>query len=345
MKAALEWLTHPFAVWQYLIERLVILPAAERLPLAAALFLADTCALLDLAIPSAATRTAWREVAAATGRTGLHASPAVFDRIAMPGRELVYLTRMRAGREHLDAWRITEQHRARVAPLIESGSSFVLAAAHFSSAAIDVAQAVLPSTAAFLVGEAPASAASPNERRRQLADRSRDSGRLGLLVPPHSPARLFIGVPDVWGPQADWGDPLERAAAVRAMVRRLREPGGIVLVRVDAHWRGEGGLERPFAAQPMRRFALGAASVARLAQCPVIPFVAIIERQRTVRVVWGEPIPPPPRDAAGEDASVLSQSLDHLERAIGRYPEHYQAAIGRGRRFDRASRTWREQKG
>src|SRR5262249_24560641 len=95
MRATLQWLTHPFTTWRYLVERLVVVPAAARLPLPAALFIADTFALLDLAVPSAATRRAWREIAAATGRTGLGASPIVFDRIAMPGRELVYLTRMR----------------------------------------------------------------------------------------------------------------------------------------------------------------------------------------------------------------------------------------------------------
>ena len=202
------------------------------------------------------------------------------------------------------------------------------------------AWSILPSTAAFLVGDAPGTAVTPAERRRQLADRSRDSGRLGLLGREHEAERLFIGVPDVWGPQPGWGHAMERTAAVRAMVKRLREPGGIVLILIDADWRGEGGTQRAFAGQGERTFALGAATVARLAQCPVIPFVAIIERQRTVRVVWGEPIAPPGRDDADADAGVIGEALGYLERAIGRFPEHYLASIGTERRFDRESRHW-----
>lgn len=336
-----EWISHPFESYRYLVERYVIVPSAKHLPFLVASSLADVAGLIDCVIPSGAWRTTAAEVRASGA--GGRWKPAVlfFERMTAPRRELVYLARMDAGRERLSEWRVVEHHRERVQALFDSGSSFVIADGHFASAAIAVAQKVLPVAAGFVAGDASIHANTPSELRRQLYDRSRDAGRLGLLSKVYPAHRLLIPVPDVWGPEPGWGHPRDRTGTVRSMLQRLKEPGGIVLVRIDAFWGAESGMERPFAGHAVRRFALGAATVARLAECPVVPFAAVIKGgRRCVQVHWGEPITPPPRREAQRDPATLDEAICFLEQAVGRYPGAYLADIGSARRWDKTARLW-----
>ena len=336
------WLEHPLDAFRYLTERYLIVPAAEHMPLRVAMFIADLAALADCLIPSGTWRTARAEVSAA--RPSLRrwrSARLLVERLAAPRRELVWLTRMRAGREHPAAWKVVEIHRERVRCLIENGAPFVIADGHFSSAAIALVQQVLPTPVAFVAGAAPTEANTPRELRRRLTDQSRDSGRIGFLAAAYPADRLFIGVPDTWGPEPGWGHPRDRTATVRAMLQRLKEPGGMVLVRIDAIWGDDSGFVRLFAGDPSRNFALGAATVARLAACPLVPFVAFLDgRRRTVTVHWGSPIPPAPRRDATGDAANLSRALDFLERAIGQRPAQYLADVGQERRWDSAAQSW-----
>jgi len=334
---------NPLQWVRYLLERWLVVPAARRLPVGVALCCADAVALLDLLLPVETRRAVLAEIAAATGRTGRAAQRLAWERLAAPRHELVYLTRMSAGRERLADWRVVQVNDAGVRALTDAGRSFVIAAGHFSSAALNVAQQVLPEPVAYVAGETATEVATPAELRRQLGDRSRDLGRLGLLTPHYPADTLWIRVPDHWGPDVHWDEASQRVATGRKMLGILRKPGGIVLVRIDAVWGAAFRYTRPFAGIQDRSFALGAARTARLAQCPLVPCVARIAaggRQRTVVIEWGDPIPPLARTDEAGDNRILSRALDHLEAAIGRHPTEYLAHIGWERQWQRQAGTW-----
>jgi hypothetical protein len=334
-------LSQPLQLVRYLVDRSIVLPAARRLPLRSALIVAQVVGFVDAALPSRATRSVSREMGAATGTTGLARFRKVAASLATQREELVYLTRMGEGREHLADWDVFESNREGVAQLIAEGRSFILAGAHFPHAAANVAQKVLPSPAAFVGGDGPASAGSAAERRRSHIVRARDRSRAGLFGALIPPEKLLISVPDVWRPGADWRASGERVKTVKRMLSQLANPGGLVLIRVDVHWEGPGAYCRPFAGTASRGFALGAASTARLAQCPVVPFTAVLgHKPRTVLLGWGDVIFPPPRHAQHLDTAVLDAVLNHLERGIGRYPTQYQAPVGLDRAWNRHSESW-----
>ncbi|MGE3913699.1 MAG: hypothetical protein AB7K36_30400, partial [Chloroflexota bacterium] len=245
------------------------------------------------------------------------------------------------GREPLEGWRIVETHGERVHAMMGAGTPFVMTTGHFPSSAIDIVQALLNRPAAFVAGEVSGSSRLPGERRRQLRDRLRDAGRNRLLRDRFSPADLWIRVPDLWGPNAHWNDAAARVSAAKQMLRVLRRPGGVVLVRIDAYWAGASGLDRPFAGMASRRFALGAVRAARLAQCPLVPFVAVYGRRpRTIVVEWGEPVPPPPRSDESAETGVLDCALSQLEAAVGRHSVQYLAQMGWERQWHPETQTW-----
>jgi lauroyl/myristoyl acyltransferase len=128
----------------------------------------------------------------------------------------------------------------------------------------------------------------------------------------------------------NWAEVGERRPEVQnAMLAKLAEPGGVGLVLCDAYWEKPNAYRRPFAGMLIRGFARGAARLARLAQCPIVPFVAVLGRNRySVRIEWGEPIEPVAQDVRGGDEAVLDVLLDWLERAVGRYPTQYLHPMG-----------------
>ncbi|MGH2633905.1 MAG: hypothetical protein ACRDG3_10890, partial [Tepidiformaceae bacterium] len=213
--------------------------------------------------------------------------------------------------------------------------------AHFPHAAGDAVQQLLPRRAAFVGGEGPAHPSMASEHRRAFLVRARDEARSALfgnaLVGEGGP----ITVPDVWSPGADWMSPAQRTGVVRQMLSALGEPGGMVLIRMDVGWSGPGARYRPFAGAARRGFAMGVATASRLAQCPVLPFVAVFgSKPRTALVEWGEIIPPPARDDRKADVALLDTVADYLEKAVARYATQYQGDIGVERAWDQRAGLW-----
>ncbi len=80
--------------------------------------------------------------------------------------------------------------------------------------------------------------------------------------------------------------------AARKLYCRLHERGNVVFIPVDKPWREHlcGAYVRPFAGKKKCVFSTGAAVLARLARCPIISCVPILERDGTIVLEWGEPI-------------------------------------------------------
>ncbi len=134
--------------------------------------------------------------------------------------------------------------------------------------------------------------------------------------------------------------------APNAMVRlakRLRRPGQFAVLSADVPWTNApraDRYERPFAGRARQSFALGAARLARLGQCPVVTCVPFLDRDGNLAIEWGPPIPPPARDDADGDARVIDAILGRLELAVGARPGQYVIAVGHGRTWSAAQGRW-----
>lgn len=308
---------------RYVEERWLIVPAARWMPVSVALNLAWLLASLELLLPSETSRESRAEIRS-MGITGRSAASLAQQRLAVGYYDLVWLTRMRYGRERSARWEILESGREHVDDLFRQGP-LVLATAHFSVAALTAIQSVLPRSFAYLASEDTTPPSGPRDRRAQLARVSRDLGRLGQLTPELPEEELFVKVPL---PESMWSHPEARTASVRELLRRLRR-GDVVLLRVDAYWGAEGGLARPFAGMKQRTFALGAARIARVAHSPVIPFAAYADgRKRVVRLEWFPPLMPRMRGTEDDDREVMNEVLTHLEGAVRHAPTAYLHPLG-----------------
>ena len=152
---------------------------------------------------------------------------------------------------------------------------------------------------------------------------------------------LKAKVPDVWARATDW-ETVKRFTSVQDQVlSELAKPGSASQILIDAYWEKPTAYRRPFAGIADRGFALGAARIARLAQAPIVPFVAVLgPRPRTVIYEWGDPILPRRADDSAGDRDVIDEALDFLERGVARYPTQYLHPIGSARRWDPAKGRW-----
>jgi len=115
----------------------------------------------------------------------------------------------------------------------------------------------------------------------------------------------------------------------------------MVHIRVDAYWEKPGAYRRAFAGIADRGVALGAARIGRLAQCPVVPFVAVLGRHpRTVTIDWGNPIGPRAIDDKASDVETIDEALNFLEAGVARYPDQYLHPSGGDRHWDAAAARW-----
>ncbi|MBF6601170.1 MAG: hypothetical protein IVW36_11735 [Dehalococcoidia bacterium] len=315
------------AEWcRYLFERGLLMPAADLLPRRSALALADLSGFVGALLPTSAARTAWAEVAAATGRHGLTALPSVAVRLAMPRRDLVGLRRLRKRREHPRGWTVRHLNDARLWATVEAQRPFVICNGHFPHAPAQALEVLVPGLAGYSMhAPVPARRLSPAALRERLQNR--------LL---YGISRQLIGLPsEVLLPYA--GD----TGALGRMVDRAREPGGVVRIYFDAVWERPNAYRRPFAGMSERGFAPGTARVARLAQCPIVLALPLFERDGSVRVEWGPWIEAPAPDDEAADIRITDELIDALERAVGRFPLQYQHPIGSERRWDAATQCWR----
>ena len=335
--SALEWA-------RFFAERFVLLPAATWLPAGAALAVADAVGAADAFLPSG-TRTVTRIELSAAGVPAAELGRMVRARLAMPRRDIVWRQRMTRGREHIGDWTVTEHNGDAVHDLVAAKVSFVVASGHFTSSAGDLRHKVLPLDGRSVSGAVPRWRISPFELRRRLDAQVDEGSRVGLMqlgAPGKRLADFRAEMPDAWERGVDWNElPVYRNVQDEVLAE-LKTPGAACQLLIDAWWDRPTAYRRPFAGMAERGFALGAARIARIAQCPIVPFVAVLgDRPRTVVFEWGDPIPPAaPRDK-DSDRKVIDTALAFLEQVIARYPDQYLHPIGSDRRYDHATKTFK----
>ncbi len=317
----------PIAGWlRYLLERVVVLPAADLLPRRWALRVADVVGFVDLLVPSTTAIIALGEARASTGLRGWRRVGAAGRRLGGSRRDLVMMRRLRRGVEHPREWNIIEVNGDQVHELIAERRSFVVATGHFHHAAeLAVGNGLYPWIANREVTSAmPPWRFSPRIMRERLQN------------------HLFFGIAGAieGGEDRQFFPPAGDPALVPAILEALALPDGCVRIFIDAIWTKAHAHRRPFAGMRERAFAFGAARIARLAQCPVILEVCIYQPDGSVRIEWGPCIEPPSIDDVAADVRVIDQLVDALEIAVGHYPEQYLHPIGRERRWNAAMNRW-----
>lgn len=329
---------------RFLADRFVLLPMATWLPLPVALRVADTLGAVDSLLPVETTRQARLEIEAALGLQGSALRREVRRKLANPRRDLVWCQRMRHGKEHIDNWRLIETNEGPVHDLVPSHQSFIVAGGHFMDAATKARHKVLPVHGRSLSGAVPRWQFSPLELRRRLAEQVSHGARerfLGLTTGGATMPEIKAKIPDYWERQTDWTAIKQPTNAQEMLLAELARPGSVCQILVDAYWEKPGAYHRPFAGIAERGFAVGAARIARLAQCPIVPYVIVLDEEpRTVRIDWGDPIPPPPIDDRDSDRRVTDLALDFVERGVARYPTQYLLPMGWARHFDPAAAAW-----
>ena len=234
--------------------------------------------------------------------------------------------RLRSGREHPRNWNIVQINGERVAAIMAARRPVVLVTAHFHHAAeLSVGNGLYPCIAGkSLNAPVPAWRFSPKVLRERLQN------------------HLVFGI----GPLLEGADdkqyfpPVGDPNLMPAILADLAKPDGCVRIYIDAIWDHVHAHRRPFAGMAERGFALGAARIARLAQCPVILEICVNQPDGSVLIEWGPYIDPPNVDDTATDAGVMDQLIDAIENAIGRYPEQYLHPIGDARRWNADTGRW-----
>jgi lauroyl/myristoyl acyltransferase len=313
------------AWFRYLYEWLLLLPAARMLPKRAAYAIADLAGLVDAVVPSEAARTA-RGEAQAFGKRGRAAFVFAVRRLAAPRRELVEIARLRHRRERPERLPIVEEGGKAVRDLHAAGKPVLVVCGHFRTAIDSPARVrLVPWTVAKGIrNPIPGRSMSPHALRERLQNKV----AYGLT-------RILLDQPDEW----DYAF-VGKENMQERLLRELSQPGGWGRIAIDAIWEKPGAYRRPFAGMAERGFALGAARIARLAQCCVVSFLVVEDPDGAIRVIWGKPLLPPPIDDKGGDIAFMDTLIDALERDVGRYPLQYLHPIGGDRRWDAASEQW-----
>lgn len=327
--------------FRFAVERFVIVPAARSMPLSVALAAANFAGRVDAALPTRSSREARRELAAAgVGQAAL--GSAVQDKLANPRRNLVWMARQAGFREPLSSWECTQINAGPMQELLAKGQPFILAGGHFMTAAGNARHLVIPANGASVNGATPRWSLWPFELRRRLETQLEWKSRPAALgIPRRSEAAeaLFVRLPDLWQPGLDWATVEPEPHVQERLLADLSRAGSVAHILIDAIWEKPGAYRRPFAGTAERGFALGAARIARLAQCPVVPFVALLgDEPRSVVLEWGDPIAPA-ADRDG-DRQVIDEALDFLERRIQRFPEQYLHPIGLDRVWNATNDAW-----
>ena len=307
--------------------QIVLAPAAYTLPRGWALRIANVLALLLVILPMSGMHV-YGQMRRVYGKSRLDSLHLTWGWLARPFRDFVVLKRLLYRRENPFNWRIIEKNADGINSLRESGASYIVATGHF------LREAVLSiSSPNVTYGHNVELSLTPPKRIRCLYD-LRMHIQFGTLLKAISSGCgrdsefVFVG-----------SNPLP----FRTLYNRLRKPGNVVFIDVDAPWRKSlaGSYKRPFAGHKSREFATGAAQLGRMARCPIISCVYSLESDGAIVLEWGSPIRIACNDA-DSDVDVMNELIDPLELAIGERPTQYVLRIGDGRRWNSRSRRWEE---
>jgi lauroyl/myristoyl acyltransferase len=305
------------------LSLLLLRAAAAYLPLNWAMALADAVGF-GLAVTPIGAR-ARQSMRAMFHSTGENAAKLAREYLTRPFRDYVIARQIVEGREKPAHWPV--ESRGEPAILKAPGQSLIIAAGHFSRQAMSgiYVPALIPKKLSTVVAALDAPSGLRGLRLRL---------QLGAMV---AGIRLVReGDVDV----VEIGKP----GVVTGLLRRLRTPGGVVIIASDASWPEDapGGIERAFAGYGSNTLALGTARLSRLAQCPIVTCVPFLDSDGHVVLEWGDVIPAPARDDEAADARITNAILDTIERAVGRRPGQYVLPIGQGRRWSAVAECWIE---
>jgi lauroyl/myristoyl acyltransferase len=306
----------------------VLRPAADLLPRKSALAVAGWCASAMLHVPSSG-RPALMTMKKAFLMEGAQGTRSAREYLAQPFYSVVISRRLLRGLESTDGWKIEESNNRDVIQLRDSRQSFIVATGHFVRHALCALYFpnTTPRPLLASVGPLPAFSLAPSviRVRLQFGQYLRD------LQHCRSDIEFVVAGAEGGG---------------RKLLGRLKGGGVNAIITADAFWNEHDGrgLTRPFAGHTSHTFATGAATLGRLAQCPVLTCAPYLKSDGTIVLEWGPTIQPPPR--ADKEADIRNTNLivEFLEGAVGRRPSQYTLFIGEERRWHAALQQWKDPK-
>lgn len=303
--------------------QLVLTPAAYLLPRSWALAVANVLSLLLVVLPSPGMVT-YARMRRAFGEGRLRSFQLAWGSVARPYKDFVTLKRVLYGREDVSGWKIIERNSDEVASLRDSGQSFIVATAHFARAALlaIACPSITPGNLITVGHPPPAKIRSPFHLRLRI--------QYGTMLKALS---------SVWRRPGEFAFTGSSQSAASLIYERLRKPGNIVSIHVDAPWPKcpKGSYSRPFAGLRDRTFSTGAAQLAALTRCPIVTCVYWQQDDETVIVEWGSPI-----RRIDDETDTIDDLLDKLEAAVGERPMQYMLDIGGERRWNEARKRWED---
>jgi lauroyl/myristoyl acyltransferase len=289
------------------------------------MWIADALALLLIISPQSGRRT-FNEMIIAFGKGRLDTAILTWKWLSRPFRDFVILKRIKYKREDLTQWKIIERNAEAIKVLRESGQSYIVATGHFSREAIG--GMLSPK---ITIGNPIQVAQNLPNPVRSLKD-----------------LRIWVQFSALLENKSCWGREAEiifvENSSFRRLVRRLKEPGNVVFIHIDAPWdtTQSDPYIRHFAGHKSRAFAMGAARLARLVQRPIVSCTYRIEDNRTMVLEYGTPILPAYEDGEHNDTRVMDKLLHEIETAIGKCPTQYVLSIGGERRWNAGNNRWEE---
>jgi lauroyl/myristoyl acyltransferase len=303
----------------------VLTPSAYLLPKRWALAVADALSVVMLGA-TAAGRDLYCETRDSFGTGRLESLRLTRRRLALPFRAFVVLKRVLNRRDTPDSWRIVEKNADAVRTLAASGQSYIIATAHFTREAVLglLSPAITPGYFVHVAAPPPPRVQSLHDLRMRI--------QYGTLLKAFSAAWKRTVELAYIGP--------DNPVPTVQLYKRLREPGTVVCMNVDAPWswrKSRGSFRRPFAGRRSRECAVGAAALARLADCPVVSCLFGTAPDGTIELEWGTPI-----HHVTDEIATMNALLDTMERAVGERPSQYILHIGCERRWNAGRKRWEE---
>jgi lauroyl/myristoyl acyltransferase len=260
----------------------------------------------------------------AFGESRLRSFQLAWEWLRRPFLDFVMLKRVWYGREDVSKWRIVEQNSDEVARLRETGESFIVATGHFQRVALlaTACPRLAPGNWVQVGLPPPSEIRSLNDWRIRL--------QYGTMLDVLSSA---------WSRSFEYAFTKSSQSTAMLLYERLRKPGNIVSIHVDAPWPQSptGSYARSFAGLTSRDFSTGAAQLASLAQCPIVSCVYWQEDDGTLVLRWGSPIQP-----ADNEIDTMNRLIDTLEVAIGERPTQYVLYTGCDRRWNATTKRWED---
>jgi lauroyl/myristoyl acyltransferase len=299
---------------------LILYPVTYILPRKLNLWIANIVSIL-LVISPKSGRSTYFQMRRGFGKGRLESLGLTYRWLRQPFRDFVILTRVINNREDPATWRIIEKNSETIKELRESGDPYIVASGHFLREAI-----LSMFDPRITYGHPIHVAVDVPEQIRSLYE-LRIRIQFGALLKSANFLEkklelVFVG-----------------KCSFREILSRLNNQGNVLFLHVDAPWSANrpGSFLRPFAGHQSCAFATGAARLARLANCPVVSCIYMIENDGTVVIDWGNPIFPRKDD---DDIEITNKLLNEIEIAIGKRPTQYILNIGGDRRWNPGKNCW-----